>query len=235
MHRLTKLFLALALVMSVGGLTAGVIDFNTVPDGGAVASLSDGPVTVSFFTGSNATVCPAGVCAPALGSAYGAVNGGPTTAFDTNDNRAGGGDSPFLTDEPTGPSMALDYFLSFNISVPDLTLDLLDYGGDGGAPAGNFATLQVFSSNDWDPANLITSISGPPIVGFTDGLVTSLSLFPGTPILSARVTFSTPDVGTGIDNVSWTTTPIPEPGTVVLFGTGLLGLAAFARKRRGRA
>jgi hypothetical protein len=212
-----------------------MIDFNTVPDGGIVASAASGPVTVFFFTGTNATVCPLGVCAPVLGSAYGAVNGAPTTAFDTSDNRAGGGDSPFLTDEPTGPSAALDYFLRFSIGVPDLTLDVLDYGGDGGAPAGNFASLQVFSSNDWDPANLITTIPGPAIVGFTDGLVTTLSTFPGMPILSARVTFSTPDVGTGIDNVSWTTTAVPEPGTVVLFGSGLLALAAFARKRRARA
>jgi PEP-CTERM motif len=239
MRRLTKLFLAVALVMSVAGLAAGVINFNTASDNGTsgqpFGSASDAGTTVDFWVGLNSLTCP-GSCNPGveLTTAYGAEPGDPTTAFDTSDQRAGG-DSPFLTDEPNGPDLDLDYFLVFSgVNILNLTLDVLDYGGDGGAEAGNFATLQVFSTPDWDPANLLPggSVSGPPIGAFIDGLVTPLSFFGagGLPIRSARVTFSAPDIGTGIDDVRWTA--VPEPATVVLFGSGLLALVAFARKRR---
>jgi hypothetical protein len=216
--------------MSVSGLTAGLIDFNGATDGGVFASDSSDGVTVNFYTGANSLVCP---CPPGLGAAYGAAPGAPETAFVPDDMRAGT-DSNFLTDEADGPIADLDYFMNFSVGVPNLTLDVLDYRGDGGATNGDFTTLQVFSSGDWDPANLIGSFSGPAIIpALADGLVTTLSVFPAGSILSARVTFSTADIGTGIDDVSWTV--IPEPGTVVLFGSGLLALAAFARKRRARA
>jgi hypothetical protein len=229
MHRLTKLFLALALVMSVGGLTAGIIDFDGATDSAVFASDTDQGVTVNFYTDANSLVCP---CVPS-GAAYGAAPGAPETAFVPDDMRFGT-DSNFLTDEAAGPVALLDYFMNFSVGVPNLTLDVLDYRGDGGAGLGDFVTLQVFSSADWDPLNLIGSASGAPIVGgLPDGLVTTLSVLPGGSILSARVTFSTADIGTGIDNVSWTA--IPEPGTVVLFGSGLLALAAFVRKRRVQA
>ena len=46
----------------------------------------------------------------------------------------------FLTDEPNGPSAALDYFIQFASPVNGLSLDLLDFRGDGG-PNNDIATL----------------------------------------------------------------------------------------------
>jgi hypothetical protein len=173
-----------------------------------------------------------------LGDAYGAEPDsadGTTTAFIPGDSRdpiSGGADNGFLTDEPTGPVAALDYFFSFSVGIPDLSLQVLDFRGDGGAPAPASATLETYSGTDWTGALGIATFNLAALQA--DGFVFSLTdLGGGTPIRTARVTFSTPDIGTGIDNLSWTTgTEIPEPGTVILFGTGLLALGAIVRKRR---
>lgn len=237
MHRLTRLFLALALVMSVGGLTAGIINFDDAAGGSpgsayGPAVSSDG-VTVTFFAGTS----PA-----ALGAAYGAVpnsSDGATTAFDNNasggdqrDPVSGGADSGFLTDEATGPGVALDYYFTFSMGIPNLSLQVLDYRGDGGAPAPAIATLETYATNNWTGAPIGIAFTGPAVQE-ADGWVFSLTDAGGGPaILSARVTFSKPDIGTGIDNLQWDDVVIPEPGTVILFGTGLLALGAIVRKRR---
>jgi hypothetical protein len=224
--------------MSVGGLTAGIITFDDAVEGAVYSTASDSGVTVNFYTDANGTVCP---CLPA-GAAYGAAPGAPEVAFQPNDTRTGGAgaQSPFISDEDsTSPPIVntQDYFFSFDVGVPDLRLQLIDFRGDGGSAVGATATLDVFSSTDW---------SGVPLGSFTfvvpggpipDGSVETLSVFPGGTIFTARVSFAAGptggiDIGTGIDNLEWTT--IPEPGTVVLFGSGLLALAAFARKRRAR-
>ncbi len=241
MHRLTTLFLALALVMSVGGLTAGMIDFNDATSGanyGPVVS-SDG-VTVSFFVGSNALVCPCGGLSSAVGAEPDSADA-TTTAFqnpvDGGDTIAGGGGSGFLTDEAAGPVAALDYFFLFSVGIPDLSLEVLDYRGDGGVVPPATVTLETYSSADWNPANLQGSAPFLLAAQGPDGLVISLNdVGGGLPIRSARVTFSQTDIGTGIDNLSWTdVSQIPEPGTVILFGTGLLALGAIVRKRHVKA
>lgn len=242
MHRLTRLFLALALVMSVGGLTAGMITFDSATGGAPYASeLSDDGITVSFYAGTGSCFV-AGTCPGTLGSAYGAVPGnGIQEAFTPDDTRTPGPQSNFLTDEGGPPNVAaLDYFFAFSKGIPDLKLDLLDFVLDGGALPGASAVLDVFSTSDWSGAPLASTALYVPTGAEPDGNVFTLSIPGGIGnILSARVSFSpslsggTADNGTGIDNLEWTT--IPEPGTVVLFGSGLLALAAFARKRRMKA
>ena len=55
-----------------------------------------------------------------------------------------------------------------------------------------------------------------------------------TNLSSARVTFGAPDFSAQIDNVNVgiNAAVIPEPSTYALMGTGLLGLAGIARRRR---
>jgi hypothetical protein len=231
--------------MSVGGLTAGIITFDAAVGGLPYASeLSDDGILVSFYAGTGSCFA-AGTCPGTLGSAYGAVPGnGVQEGFTTDDTRAVGPQSNLLTDEdgsaPAGNVVALDYFFAFGSGVPDLRLDLLDFVLDGGALAGASAVLDVFSTSDWSGAPLASTALYVPTGAEPDGNVFSLAIPGGIgTILSARVSFApslsggTADFGTGIDNLEWTT--IPEPGTVVLFGSGLLALAAFARKRRAKA
>jgi hypothetical protein len=247
MHRLTKLFLALALVMSVGGLTAGTIDFTglVVPsppgvgDGFPLASASDDGTTVFFFTAPSGSL--------STSSAYGADQGTPKTAFANNeegdDTVDGSANGEFLTDEPQGNSIARDYLFAISgIPILDFGLDLYDFGDSLFSGTGGTATLQAFSDTGWtSPIGAAATYVVPDfsITPFDDGNIQTLHVNPGTSIGSVRLSFSTgastpgQDTGTGIDNITWST--IPEPGTVVLFGTGLLGLAAMARKRRIRA
>jgi hypothetical protein len=238
MHRLTKLFFALALVMSVNGLTAGLIDFTgeVLPggDGVALASASSDGTTVSFFVSVSGATTPT--------SAFGAVEGDPKTAFVNNDDGTdtidGGGNGEFLTDEPTGQSVSRDYLFQISgLTILNFGLDLYDFGDSCCSGAGGTATLQAFSDANWSvPIGVadVYTIVGP----FVDGNVQSLFVSPGSAIGSVRLSFSTgagtpgQDTGTGVDNLSWTT--IPEPGTVALFGTGLLALGAIARKRQLR-
>jgi hypothetical protein len=239
MHRLTKLFFTLALVMSVNVLSAGLIDFTgdvigVGGDGGAIVSASDDGTTVDFF------VSVSGVTTPT--AAFGAVEGDPKTAFVNNDEGSdsidGGGNGEFVTDEPTGQSISRDYLFRISgLTILDFGLDLLDFGDSCCSADGGTATLQAFSDANWSVpigAADVYTIAGP----FVDGNVQSLFVNPGLAIGSVRLSFSTgaltpgQDTGTGIDNVTWTT--IPEPGTVALFGTGLLALGAIARKRQTR-
>lgn len=241
MHRLNKLFLALALVMSVSALTAGTIDFTGLVTGGAgdgnpLASASSDGTTVSFFTASSGSLVTS--------SAYGAVQGAPKTAFVNNeegdDTVDGSSNGEFLTDEPTGNSISRDYLFGISgVSIVNFGLDLYDFGDSLFAGPGGTATLQAFSDGAWTVAVGAPAIYVVPAGPFNDGNIQTLFVNPNSPIGSVRLSFSTglntpgQDTGTGVDNIFWeTTTAIPEPGTVVLFGSGLLALAAFARRRR---
>jgi hypothetical protein len=112
------------------------------------------------------------------------------------------------------------------------SLDLFDYRVDGGPAIGDTATLNVFS----DAARTMlvgTSTFTIPSPNPMDGNLANLSVQnPSSPILAASLTFSTGDVGTGIDNITFST--VPEPGTVLLFGSGLAGLGLW-RWRKGKA
>jgi hypothetical protein len=161
-------------------------------------------------------------------SAYTATVGSPQTAFAPNDmpavNVAG---TVFLTDELNGPTVGRDYFMSFAAPVSNLSLNLYDYRVDGGPATGDTATLTVYS--DWLRTTSVGSdVFTIPAPNPVDGNVVLLDVpNPSAPILSASITFSKSDVGTGIDNITFNT--VPESTTMLLLCSGFLGLWGFRR------
>jgi len=240
MNRFTRLLIAATL--SVGALAATTIEFPTslvTFDQLPFTSATAGGITVDFFILPYGTTCPTG-CSPTL-RPYGAVSGSPETGFTPNDLRDGqtalSPPDGFLTDEVDGPTPEgiYDYLMRFDSGVPgagipDISLHLLDFRVDGGPEIGDRVWLEAYSTNDWNDtpgfAFDFYDVDGTE----PDGNIVTLSVKnPGFSILSARVRFAEWDTGTGIDNLSWTT--VPEPGTVAMFGTGLLALGALARRR----
>lgn len=232
MHRLTRLFVA-ALFCS-GWLSADIIDFEAAgPSGTNISSIVTATNTVGFDVAPNG-----GTTFGAGGGAFVADVGGVTTAFLNNDEviddaplgNAGQLGNFFLTNEDNGPTVALDYLFTFMFPIMNLSLDLADFNGDGGAGIGAQAVLEVFSDGAF--TTLASSDSYTTQAGDPDGLVVNLSTSAAS-ISSARLTFVNGlDVGTGIDNINFdNVTAIPEPGTITLFGAGLLAVAAIARRK----
>ena len=91
-------------------------------------------------------------------------------------------------------------------------------------PSGGTTPPDSGSANDFPPGTGDKPPSGgfpPPHSGLADGTIPGLEEPPpGTGV-------SLPDSGSANASVP---TPVPEPGTLILFGSGLLGVAVFRRK-----
>ena len=225
MKRLTLAVASLVMLLGVNAGHATIVDFEgfaaLTPLGAVVAS--DGNV-VTFSVAGNS---PDGL-------AYVADVGNPMSAFVPADTPAAAvAGTRFLTDEPAGPNLINDYFMSFAKAVTDLSLDLFDFRADGGARVGDVATLTVFSDAGFTTA--VGSDTFTVVAGLVDGNVENLSVAaPSANILSASLVFSgNGDVGTGIDNVTFTT--VPEPSSLLVWSLIGLSFAGVGRWRRRKS
>ena len=198
---------------------AGTIDFESgFGDGFFIGTVPTGDNSVSFRVG------------PGSPDNFAVVTGvgGFTTAFLPNDTPDGGaGGNFFLSDEARGPSIAHDYFLTFLNAVSTLSLDLYDFRGDGGAPVGSTATLEIFA--DVNRTMSLGTTTFTSIAGLPEGNVVNLAIGSMTGIRAAQLNIAG-DVGTGIDNIRFQNVPEPTSLGSLLAGAAML-LGLVRRKR----
>lgn len=214
-------FVIVGLVLAASPVQAGTttIDFESFGDVTPVTSVVVPGNVVTF-----SIIHASGAVTPG----YTAQVGGPTTAFVPNDAPAGMQTGTFLTDETQGPNLKGDYRMQFARPVSSLSLDLYDYRVDGGPRAGDQAILTVYSDL-WTTA-IGTDIFTIPAANPVDGNIEHLSIVLGSyGIMSADLTFTRADVGTGIDNVTFAT--IPAPGAIILGAIGS-GMVGWFRRRK---
>ena len=145
------------------------------------------------------------------------------TPFESGGQYFAAGDC-FYSDDVSGFANGFNFYISFANPVANLSLDLYDYSDDGNFPGGNpnlscagmnircvgdVATLEVFS--DLAQSNSVGSATYTVTDNDVDGQRAFLEVNdPSGAILSASVTFSNPDRGTGIDNITFQNEPIIE-------------------------
>jgi hypothetical protein len=220
---LSAVFLVLGIL---GPVQADLIDFESgFIDKQPITQVSTPTNTVTFGVGLNQKLDDKKY-------AYIAQVGTPKTAFVPYDTPADLTVSGrfFLTDEKNGPWFKLDYYMSFETPVWNLALNLYDYRVlDGGPRFGDTATLWVFGQDGAVVGKDIYTIPWWPIP--PNGNIINFSVMDAiVPIKTVWLEFSRGDVGTGIDNIRFTTVPLPP--SLPLLGSGLLGLVGWRRFRK---
>ena len=118
---------------------------------------------------------------------------------------------------PSSP-WAFDYFFEFANPILDLGLDIYDFRVEGGTRVGSTATLSGFA--DLDMSVLVGVDVFTVTGGLPDGNNEPLVIQnPSGYIRAASLVFSTSDGGVEVDNIRFTTAPIPEPTTMLLLGS----------------
>jgi hypothetical protein len=168
----------------------------------------------------------------------GASNQG--TAADANFGPAGGG--------PTISGIPTTLFINNNVN-PSETLDLFSLPGfsTGAIFTLTFNTANaaygIFNCDNGTSNQAVSaigeSLTGPCTVGgasdntnfvnFVDGATSATVQFNGAAGAPSTFVFYAFD-GTLTSITSGTTTPVPEPSTIALFGAGLVGLLVFRRR-----
>lgn len=211
---------------SVGGAPTGVTldNLDWLGLGSAGGNSTQTAMAVSFVTNAQAVQ-------GAVSGAYAApfLSGGNGTGFGNpiGTNQANGADATtYVTTGSTGAFANAKVTMAF--TTPQLYFGLLWGSID------NYNTLSFYNG-----ANLVGSVTGSQVVASPNGNqgvsgtlyvnITSDSPFDTVIATSSQYAFE-------FDNIAFNPTdpfqPVPEPGSLMLLGSSLLGLSAKLRRRR---
>jgi len=140
-------------------------------------------------------------------------------------------DNVFITDLPVGEDTGVSGTIevSFELPVFDLSFRVADidiWPGDNK----EILTAQAFDVTD-TLLETVTIKAGDPGTG--DGIATLVEFSVSDISLFTVIVANNDDrAGWGVDNLSYT--PIPEPATMLLLGSGLIGLAGARRRFKNK-
>jgi hypothetical protein len=130
-----------------------------------------------------------------------------------------GDPSPDIFTEPSGTLAVTDGGGLFNFD----SLDLGFYNVNGGSED---YTITGFSNG-----TQVYTQTGSLSDNASETFLTLNGTHQSTAITSFTIALSGNDLGINVDNIDLNTVPTPEPSTLALFGTGILGLAGVARRK----
>jgi hypothetical protein len=224
-----------AVALGFTGALAISLAGNTVPAPGAGTATVNGSGAAGHLTG---LAIPAGAFAvnafvlPVTDPAAAPIGGLKVTVANAAGNFAGVGGSGFGGQMPLNGTTKVCLFGPCSAPAANISVPLNVIGGPaGGAVAvGAFVNVTVVGA-PWTTGTAavgtVTVMGGvSPLsnTGAPSGLVTLV-----TPIfISTNIPASAVVPGFGFVNLHF----VPEPGTLVLLGSGIAGLVAFGRSRR---